>query len=478
MTALSFADACKDPALFGPWFSGDTWGAWSTIDKAIFGGELSDAEFVQYAGLTGRLTPPTTPASEVWIIAGRRGGKSAKTAALATYLATIGAELFGYRQHLSRGERGVVQIVAVDRKQATILLQYVKAYLEQPLLNQLVKRETREGVDLKNSISIEVATNDRRSIRGRTLIGAVFEEVAHWYSENTANPDIEVYNAVKPATATMPGALIVGISSPYARRGLLWERYKAHFGREDSDVLVIQAPTRLLNPTVPAAIVEAAMADDPQYAQAEYLAQFRSDVDTLVPATVVDAATATGCFERPPVPGIRYYGFIDAAGGSGRDSMTLAVAHVDQSAVVLDALREVRPPFSPNAVVEDFCKCLKTYNIKTVKADKWGSGFVMEAFAEHDIICRQSAAAKSDIYLELLPTLNSGRVELLDNARLRSQLVGLERKTARGGRDSIDHPPGAHDDLANAAAGALVEALQKSRREPLVAMEGRYGMFE
>jgi len=32
----------------------------------------------------------------------------------------------------------------------------------------------------------------------------------------------------------------------------------------------------------------------------------------------------------------------------------------------------------------------------------------------------------------------------------------LERRTAQGGRDSIDHPPGAHDDLANAAAGALV----------------------
>jgi hypothetical protein len=29
----------------------------------------------------------------------------------------------------------------------------------------------------------------------------------------------------------------------------------------------------------------------------------------------------------------------------------------------------------------------------------------------------------------------------------------LERRTARGGRDSIDHPPGAHDDLANAVAG-------------------------
>ena len=44
---------------------------------------------------------------------------------------------------------------------------------------------------------------------------------------------------------------------------------------------------------------------------------------------------------------------------------------------------------------------------------------------------------------------------LLDHPRLIAQLGGLERRTARGGKDSIDHAPGAHDDVANAAAGVL-----------------------
>jgi hypothetical protein len=48
------------------------------------------------------------------------------------------------------------------------------------------------------------------------------------------------------------------------------------------------------------------------------------------------------------------------------------------------------------------------------------------------------------------------RCELLDHVRLAAQLTSLERKTARGGRDSIDHAPNAHDDVANAVAGALV----------------------
>jgi hypothetical protein len=64
---------------------------------------------------------------------------------------------------------------------------------------------------------------------------------------------------------------------------------------------------------------------------------------------------------------------------------------------------------------------------------------------------------KSDIYRDMLPLLNSGRVELLDVPRLAAQLCGLERRSARGGRDSVDHAPSGHDDLCNSAAGVLVQ---------------------
>jgi hypothetical protein len=66
-----------------------------------------------------------------------------------------------------------------------------------------------------------------------------------------------------------------------------------------------------------------------------------------------------------------------------------------------------------------------------------------------------------------LPLLNAGRIELLDLPRLSTQLTGLERRTARSGKDSIDHAPGGHDDLANAVAGVLVN-LDLDRRPALV----------
>jgi hypothetical protein len=64
---------------------------------------------------------------------------------------------------------------------------------------------------------------------------------------------------------------------------------------------------------------------------------------------------------------------------------------------------------------------------------------------------------RSALYIELLPLLNSDRADLLDHARCVTQFCQLERRTGRG-RDVIDHPPGGHDDICNAVAGALVAA--------------------
>jgi hypothetical protein len=72
------------------------------------------------------------------------------------------------------------------------------------------------------------------------------------------------------------------------------------------------------------------------------------------------------------------------------------------------------------------------------------------------------------LYLNLLPAINSGLVDLLDNDRLVAQLCALERRTARSGKDRIDHPPGGHDDLANAVAGAIHMTLTAHTNRPSV----------
>ena len=457
---ITFAEACRDPELFGDWFKGDSWAVWRIIDKALFGEPLDADELAIFTEITGRTEAPTEPSTEAWLVCGRRSGKDVKASALIAWLATFGAEQLGFLDRLVKGETGVAQLIAVDHRQAKVCLNYLRAYFEQPLLAQMVAKSTAEGLELTNGLAIEITTNDLRSSRGRTVVCACFDEVSFWSSENTANPDQDVYNAVKPAMATIPGAMLIGISSPYARRGLLWNKHKKHYGKP-GNVLVVQAPTWRMNPTVPrdGDFLTEQFKDDPASAAAEYGAEFRKDVEAFVSIEVVEACVEPGIYERAPITGVSYAAFVDPSGGS-QDSMTLAISHQEgdqtDGLTVIDAVREVKPPFSPEGVVAEFCDLLRLYGITRVTGDRYAGEWPREQFRKHGVAYDISERSRSDLYREMLPILNSGRAVLLDDDKTVNQIVGLERRVARGGRDSIDHAPGSHDDRANAVAGALV----------------------
>jgi hypothetical protein len=196
------------------------------------------------------------------------------------------------------------------------------------------------------------------------------------------------------------------------------------------------------------------MERDPASAAAEYGAEFRRDIEAFVALEAVMACISPCIFERPKQHYQAYAAFVDPSGGSS-DSMTLAIGHQDiaRKLVVIDAMRETSPPFSPEAVVQEFAALCKAYSISSVQGDKYAGEWPREAFRRYGISYQVAGKAKSELYQSLLALLNSRRIDLLDNQRLINQLTGLERRTSRAGRDSIDHAPGGHDDLANAVAG-------------------------
>jgi len=118
-------------------------------------------------------------------------------------------------------------------------------------------------------------------------------------------------------------------------------------------------------------------------------------------------------------------------------------------------------PFSPEAVVTEFAAVLKAYRVKEVTGDRYGGMWPRERFDVHGITYKTSERSKSDAYRDLLPALNGNRVELLDISKMFNQLCSLERRVARGGRDSIDHPPCSHDDVINCAALALTSLIEQ-----------------
>ena len=211
-------------------------------------------------------------------------------------------------------------------------------------------------------------------------------------------------------------------------------------------------------PVVPQELIDEAYEDDAANAAAEYGAQFRSDVESYISIEVVDACTVPGRHELPAMSTCSYVSFLDLSGG-GNDSMTIAVGHLEDKIAVIDAAREVRPPCSLESVVIEFCDLLRSYGIRRVEGDRYAGEWPRERFREHGIEYEPALKPKSDVYREALPTLNGHRCELLDLPRLQAQLCGLERRTARGGRNSIDHAPGGHDDIANSVCGVLVKLL-------------------
>jgi hypothetical protein len=456
---VTLRQALNDPALLGSILASDSWAAWRVLLIAAMGEALTDAERETFTKLTGRAQEPLQRVEEAAFVIGRRGGKSRSMALLAAYIGGL------CKHTLVPGERGVLLCVAPDQRQAKITLDYCTAAFEaSPILAQLIANRTGDTLSLTNGIDVDVRAASFRRLRGPTYIAVVADEAAFWFSdEYSVNTDTEILNAVRPGLATTGGPLIIA-SSPYARRGVLWETHRKHYGPDgDPLILVAQGASREFNSSLPQRVVDRAMERDPASAQAEYLAQFRSDIESFVNREAVEACVALGVFERAPLPSQRYTAFTDPSGGS-RDSFTLAVAHQDAGQVFLDCVREARPPFSPEGVVAEFATLLKTYRCTRVTGDRYAGEWPREQFRKLGIAYELAPKPRSDLYRDLLPLVNSRRVDLLDHAKLIVQLCGLERRTARSGRDSIDHSPGAHDDIANAVAGALVVAQKPVQR--------------
>ena len=132
--------------------------------------------------------------------------------------------------------------------------------------------------------------------------------------------------------------------------------------------------------------------------------------------------------------------------------MTLGIGHREKDSVIVDVCREIPAPFDPESAAEEFASVLKSYGLRMVTGDRYGGEWPRQAFRKRGIEYAPSEQPKNALYTDLLPKLNSRTIQLLDNPRLVNQLAGLERRTSRGGKDSIDHPPAGHDDVANIVA--------------------------
>jgi hypothetical protein len=458
---MNIVKAMRDRKILGFAFHMASWRVWLAILAGAFGLPLTAEDADTFRRLTGR-EPLLSAVRELWVIAGRRAGKTNIAAAIAIYLATLKV------WKVSPGEVATVMVLAADRDQAKVAFRYALGLIEaSPVLaNELDGSPTSDTIRLKSGIEIVIATSDKASVRGRTLIAVIADEVSFWGGEAS-----EVLRAVRPGMATQPNAMLIAISTAYSQRGPLYEAFKRYYGVADPHVLVVKASTRDLNSNITQEFIDAELARDPQAAAAEYLAEFRSDLAALLDAALIDACTRSEPREIPyraQVSGgspIVYRAGVDVSGGRS-DSTAAAIVHREGDKIIVDAAKYWPAPHDPQKVAAEVSAFLGSYKLSSAAADQYGAELTKSIYADAGIALMPSELNRSEAYLAMQPLFTSGRIEIPSEPRLRSELLGLERRTGNSGRDSVDHRQGQHDDLSNAVAvAAWLVAKQRQSTE-------------
>ncbi len=459
---MNIIEAAKDEMIFRPFLEEPqkgihlrSWSRWLTVLRIMYGLPIHPKKRELVQRCTGRDVDnlPKDGFDESLLLVGRRSGKSKISALVALYEAALSERW----KHLSRGEIGLVACVAPTKKQGGIVRSYIEgAFDASPLLKQEIVKFDKENIVLRNGVHITVLIGDWRHIRGFTLLALIVEEAAFFQlsEECKVRSDTELIRAVRPSLATVGGRL-VSISSPYAKKGYCYDVHKRCFGNDGADILCWNTDSRTMNSTtLKQSTIDRAYAEDPASARAEYGGLFREDIETYVSRELVESLVVRDRKELMPDDRRQYTAFVDVSGGR-KDAASLCIGHRHEGKITVDYLRQWKAPHDPYVVIEQMAGTVRKYGLTKCTADNYAGEFVVKAFASHGIVCTKSDLPKSQLYIELLPQLCSAKVELVDDTVLIDQLAALERRTRSGGRDSVDHPAGGHDDAANTLAGMV-----------------------
>ena len=470
---IKMRQALSDAAVLAGALPGDSWRSWRILLIAAAGEALNEDERPTFTALTGREREPGELVEVMLTVAGRRSGKTKAMSVFCTWLAAC----VDWSDCLSLGERAACLFLSPVERQASVAHDYCAAMIDsvEMFAAQVVNR-TASVIELHNRIDLRTEAANWRHNRGSTCIAICLDKSAFFHGDASSNSDAEIVTALKPSLSSTDGPLLM-TSSPAAMEGVVYRTWKRHYGAQgDPRVLVVQADTRSLNPSLSQRRIVRAYAEDPVAADAEYGGVFRQPVSAYLARSVVEAAIEKGVEMRPRLPGIVYTAFVDPSGGNGSDSFTGAIGHVhrddERDVCVVDALLEVRPPFDPFVVTREVTQRLQLYGITFCHGDGYAGDWPTTAFAKHGIAYQKSHLTTSENYLHVVPLWIANRVLMLDVPRATDQICSLQRKIGSAGRETVEHPRGAHDDLACAIAGLLARLTPVN---PELSMDFNFG---
>lgn len=445
----------------GKYFTDPTWNTWKDVLRVYDGLPPRNPELMKE--LFNYETLPDFPGSELVAICGRRGGKSQVAAALGTscLMAAPRPKLGGV---LTGG------IIGRDKSQAQLIMKYAQSLIAKRAPG-LVVRRSQETLGLKGDRELKVLHANQAAVRGYTFTSFTGDEVAFWSSKTeSANLDTEIVSAAIPALTTTHGPMML-LSSPWSEVGLLYERYTEYYGVVGAK-RVFQAPTWIMNPNITPddPLLKDVRESDEIAFDTEYGANFRKDAESYLTVGIDESQE-----DRAPYNGQFCEAFVDAASGSGKDSIALATGYQCGSFVNVDTILHESPPFDADKVIEKWAEGLHKRGIRRVWGDNYAGDIHQRMWKKRGINYRISPP-KGVLYNDAAPSFNALRVRLPRQASetpgesetakiVLRQLRRLKDFSCGRGMPRIDHPRGEHDDLANAACG-VIAILEKHYKTP------------
>jgi hypothetical protein len=401
-------------------------------------------------------------------VAGARSGKDSRIAAPAILYEALWG---GHAERLHKGERGVLALVASDRDQTKVAFTYCRDYLlESPYLRTMVAGEPlRDEIVLTNGLRIVTFPCSQKSLRAWSIPVGVLDELAFFRFEGGMNSDVEVQASIRRGMIAFGDrTLLLKISTPYMRDGVLYDDFQRAWGKDDPDSLVWRASTESMNPSIKAERLAREKRLDPSRYAREYLAEWTDDLETFLPTPLVEAAVMRGRTGIPPTPRMAAIAAVDpSGGGSDAFTSTICIPELDPETgritvvqVHLNGWRRERDRhIDLEAVVQEMAGVMLQYGCSQVIGDRYSAQWVRQAFQRHGIVYVE-APEKAQAYLGIEPLFSSGRIKILDHPQQTRELTLLEKRPRIGGKPLIDHPKGGNDDFANVlalAANAVIE---------------------
>jgi hypothetical protein len=448
--------------------------AWAAAMKALYGSPLSDAERALFLTLSGGREPSTDGATEFEAVVGRRGGKSEQIARLGVFEATQ----VPHGIALAPGQRGVVPVISPLREQSQEIMGYARGLCTLPQVKRYLDGEPgRDEIKFKTGVSLRVMTADALNVSGPTIVCAIRDEWAKFPGDDSAMPDREIENSLRPALAPVLGAparRLVGITSSYIREGIAFETDRDYFGIDDAPVLVIRGDSQTFNPNLDPAWLERERkrVGERVFAR-EYLCEWQDAVLDGYFGDVLDGCVDRGRLTLPPIDDTRYVVALDPAWK--HDRFALAVVHRERRSAgalvsVVDRVETWAPPrggtLSTDATLARVAEIALAYGTRQVVTDQAAAPALAEAAQRRGLYVREvpwiggvGTDSKASKFRRVHAAMADGLVRLPDDAPTLREFANVASRLLRSGGEQIEARVG-HDDRVSAVVLAITEAMK------------------